>query len=354
MLAFGMVSRVGRVCGLLGAAALIACGGSGGGFDFDSAGMGSAASNDGDGSGSGSGDSGSGSGSDDGEPGETGEDTMGGADSGSSGSSDGADTNDDDDLPVVPCTGIDILFVVDNSETMLEEQIRIQGTAANWLSMVNASAITASNNLNVGVITTDEPELRTVDSTGASCGFASGLPFMQYGQPLGMFDPVAFAAELGCALDVGLDGSSNERPIDMIREALSPALTDGGANDGFLRTDSLLLIVLLTDEEDDFEAKTSWGSDGDPDQWIADVAAFKGDIEKDVVVLSLIGVDPPNECPPHQWDGMTGAELSPRLAQFTDGFPAGAVHDLCSQDYTSFLNGVVPGISGSCANFSTP
>ena len=279
--------------------------------------------------------------------------TEGPADTGSgtdSGTDTGSDDGEDAGLPVVPCTGMDILFVVDNSQTMLEEQVRMASNAATWLMSVNSSTATAVNNVNVGVITTDESAM--VTATAMPCMFASGLPYMQIGGP--MFDQMAFAAEIQCALSVGTDGSSDERPIERTLEALSPAFVDGGPNDGFLRDDSLLVIVIMTDEEDDFEKATNWGSDGDPPQWIDDVAALKGGIEKDVIVLSFIGLDPPNECPPHQWDGMTGAELSPRLQEFTEGFPAGAVHDLCSSDYFTFLNGVVPGISGSCMNFSPP
>ena len=276
-------------------------------------------------------------------PADTGTGTGGGSDSGS-------DDGSDDGLPVEPCTGMDILFVVDNSQTMLEEQVRMASNAATWLMAVNNATATAANNINVGVITTDESAM--VTATEMPCNFASGLPYMQIGGM--MFDQMAFAAEVQCALAVGTDGSSDERPIERMLEALSPAFVQGGPNDGFLRDDSLLVVVIMTDEEDDFEKATNWGSEGDPPQWIDDLAAVKGGIEKDVIVLSFIGLDAPNECPPHQWDGMTGAELSPRLQEFTEGFPAGAVHDLCAADYFGFLNGVVPGISGSCMNFSPP
>ncbi|MEM6995124.1 MAG: hypothetical protein AAF721_31715 [Myxococcota bacterium] len=324
------------------------------GFDFATMGMGSAAPGDDGGTATGGSGTG-GTASEEDTAGDTAADsagTMAVDGSGTAGDTMGTGSEDGDDagLPVVPCIGMDILFVVDNSSTMIEEQVRLSANAATWLTTVNASTPTAVNNVNVGVITTDEPAM--VTETAMPCNFASGLPYMQMGGAA--FDPMVFAAEVQCALSVGVAGSSDERPIEHLLEALSPEFLDGGPNAGFLRNDALLVIVLLTDEEDDFEAKTSWGSAGDPPDWIADVAALKGDIEKDVVVLSFIGLDPPNECPAFQWDGMTGAELSPRLGEFTMGFPAGATHDICAADFTTFLNGVVPGIAGSCSNFSPP
>lgn len=333
------------------------CSGDDGGFDFATAGVGSAASNDG-----GSGTAGTGGSDTTGTGGsdDPGGDTVGPSDTGSgpgtvgdetAGTTADVDDGEDDGLPVEPCTAMDILFVVDNSSTMIEEQLRLSSNAAVWLSQVNASTATAANNIHVGVITTDDSAM--VTSTAMPCNFASALPYMTMGGAT--FDQTVFAAEVQCALNVGVGGSSDERPIDRMFEALSNDFNEAGApNEGFLRQDALLIVVVVTDEEDDFEAKTSWGSAGDPADWIDDLAALKGDINKDVVVLSIIGLDAPNDCPAFQWDGLSGAELSPRLQEFTLGFPAGAVHDACSADYLTFLNGVVPGIAGSCMNFSPP
>lgn len=348
-----VAGTVNRAAAVLLGFAVLACGDDSNGFDFATMGQGSAA--DGGGgtatggtTGEGSDETASGPTQGDGTT-TTGVDGDEGTASGSGGST-GSGDGEDGDLPIVPCNGMDVLFVVDNSSTMLEEQIRIRSSAAAWLMTVNASTATAVNNVNVGVITTDESAM--VTATEMPCNFASGEAYMQMGGAL--FDPMVFAAEVQCALSVGVAGSSDERPMEHLIEALSPEFVDGGANTGFLREGALLVIVILTDEEDDFEAKTAWGSAGDPADWISDIAALKGDIHRDVVVLSLIGVDQPNACPTPQWNGVAGAELSPRLAEFSEGFPAGATHDLCAPEFSTFLSGVVPGIAGSCMNFSPP
>jgi len=270
-------------------------------------------------------------------------------DGGSESGSDEGDTGDD--LPIEPCTGIDVLFVVDNSGTMLEEQARIAAAAATWLQTLDNATATAANNLHVGVITTDESAM--VTQTAEPCGFASGLPYMQTAGKT--FSPKAFTAEVQCALTVGVDGSTDERPMQHMLEALSPEfIGTQGANEGFLRDDALLVVVLVTDEEDDYERKTQWGSPGDPADWTADLAALKGDLAKDIVVLSLIGLESPNACPQFQWDGVTGAELSPRLDEFTMGFPEGASSDVCALDYTPFLAGTIPALAGACGSYSPP
>ncbi|MBL4688650.1 MAG: VWA domain-containing protein [Nannocystaceae bacterium] len=348
-----MAGTVNRAAAVLLGFAVLACGDDSNEFEFATMGQGSAAGRD-DGTAT-SGTTGEGSGETANEPTQgEGSTTMGvDADDDDDGTASGSGSptgTDDGELPVVPCIGMDILFVVDNSATMIEEQTRISSSAAAWLMTVNASTASAVNNVNVGVITTDESAM--VTATAMPCNFVSGQSYMQMGGAL--FDPVVFAAEVQCALSVGVAGSSDERPMEHLIEALSPQFVDGGPNTGFLREGALLVIVILTDEEDDFEAKTAWGSAGDPADWISDIAALKGDIHRDVVVLSLIGVDQPNACPNPQWNGMAGAELSPRLAEFAEGFPAGATQDLCAPEFNTFLSGVVPGIAGSCMNFSPP
>ncbi len=114
-------------------------------------------------------------------------------------------------------------------------------------------------------------------------------------------------------------------------------------NEGFLRDDALLVIVMITDEED-FE-----DSEGDPVSWYESVVAAKGGDEERVVVLSLVGHPKPNDCIPTQWTGMMGAEIATRILQFTSIFPYGYVGDICSADYEPFFSEAIEHIDTVCS-----
>lgn len=249
--------------------------------------------------------------------------------------------------PAVPCTGVDLVFVVDDSAPMLEEQIRLRSAALAFVQQVAASIPTLEGGINIGVITTDDDLF--VQANAEPCGpYEGGSNWM-------VSSSTVLGTELDCALAVGVAGSPNERPMDMLIAALADDnLAPGGFHDGFLREGALLVVVLVTNEEDEFEVDTSWGSAGDPATWVEAVASRKGGWVHDVVVLSLLGTEKPNACPEFQWDGTEGAQVSPRLIEFTESFPQGAVGDVCAQEYATFLLGVVPGVAAACDNYTPP
>lgn len=313
---------------------LVACNPSSGddGFDFstDSNGPGGTQ-----GSGSGSGTAGSETGA------PTGDSTGGTDDSG-----DVSGSTTEDLPPAVPCTAVDVLFVVDNSEPMIEEQIRLRATALAFVQQVQASIPTLLEDIQIGVITTDDELM--LQANAEPCGpYEGGNNWM-------ISSSTALQTELECALSVGIAGSPNERPMDMLLGALSDDnLVPGGFHSGFLREEALLVVVIATNEEDELEIDTSWGSAGDPPAWVESLASRKGGYVNDIVVLSLVGIPEPNACL-GPWDGTEGAQLAPRLIEFTESFPQGAVGDACEPEYASFLLGVVPGVTAACAGYIPP
>ncbi len=269
---------------------------------------------------------------------------------GSDGPADSGSDGSGDDGPMIvpgePCIGVDMIFVVDNSETMAEEQARLVGSAAAWVNQVNTNIPSGMDGFHIGVLATDDSTFKTTDGVGTACAFASGEVWMELGPNLG--------TELACALAQGIDGDPDERPMDNVLDALSDeALMPEGRHEGFLRDDALLVIVLLTDEEDDLEKVTGWGSSGDPAAWVQTLVDRKGGFHQNVVPLSLIGHEPPNACPPFQWDGASGAEIAPRLIEFTESFPAGAYGDICELEYNTFLSSVVTGVASACGNVAS-
>ncbi len=265
----------------------------------------------------------------------------------SEGDESGEESSTGEPPTVTPCTTIDILVVIDNSDTMAEEQAKLTAAIAPFVTLVQSQLPGVMGSIHVGVLSTDAPELVTSTPAATCIPYATGASWMAPGDTL--------ITELGCATALGVDGDPDERPMENVSLALTPEMNGlDGANEGFLREEGPLVIILVTDEEDDYEEETEWGSPGDPADWVDAVTAMKDGWEQDVVVLSLIGTEKPNECPEFQWDGNEGAEIAPRLREFTESFPRHAVGDVCMAEYGTFLNGVVPSLVQACMNYVLP
>lgn len=260
------------------------------------------------------------------------------------------------------CDKVDLLFVIDNSFSMAQEQSKL---IANFPVFANEiqTQLAGVDSYHVAVVTTDNygdtpninedrPTCRTLGASvtrsdsGTCAPYAEGKPYMTDMDDLG--------AKFSCAADVGTDGASTERVGGAIVEAMRPAINDaGGCNEGFLRDDALLVIVILTDEND---ASTQWGS---PTDWATAVAAAKGDREENVVVLSLIwddGNGNPNGCtsnglPPLIPGDETYGEA---IVQFTNYFTNGTVGSVCVSDYGPFFSSAISVIGSACDDFVPP
>jgi hypothetical protein len=105
--------------------------------------------------------------------------------------------------------------------------------------------------------------------------------------------PSAFA----CAAQVGTAGNWSERPMEAMMEAVSDDLAGPGkCNEGFLRDDALLVIVVISDEPEgpgDPEGPPPDSSVGDPQSWHDAVVAAKNGIDENAVVLTLTDDQPP-------------------------------------------------------------
>jgi len=281
------------------------------------------------------------------------DETTGGSESSDGGEDESTDGGSEDEgttgepPPTVQCTTLDILVVVDNSDTMAEEQAKLTQALPQFIASVQSQLPDVMGSIHVGVLATDSPLFVTATPAATCTPYASGANWLAAGETL--------ATELACATSLGVAGDPDERPMQMTIEALSPEqLGTEGFHDGFLREAGPLVIVLVTDEEDDLEPETEWGSEGDPADWVTAIAASKGGWVQDVVVLSLVGHDKPNACPEYQWNGVDGAELAPRLIEFTESFPRHAVGDPCAMEYTTFLNAAAAQVVEACGNYVEP
>ncbi|MEX1363411.1 MAG: hypothetical protein AB1Z98_09815 [Nannocystaceae bacterium] len=250
------------------------------------------------------------------------------------------------DLPIPEdgCTKVDFLFTIDNSGSMAGDQTNLVNNFPAFINGIQ-TVLETVDEYQVGVITTDTYGFNVggcqqlsslVVQTGGSnssnsvCGpYAAGRNFMTEADDLAM--------EFTCAADVGTSGSATERPMQATVEAVQRV--QGGAgqcNEDFLRDDSLLVIVIITDEPGD--------SPGSPASWFNDIVAARSGIEENIAVVSLINT-PGGSC-----GGSTANEISSFTNMFTNGFEA----DVCTPDYGPVFQQAIGIIEEACNNFTPP
>jgi len=163
---------------------------------------------------------------------------------------------------------VDLLVMVDNSNSMAQEQ---ENLTENF--QVLLETLTAENDdgeplvgdLHVGVISTDmgtggfavQTCLDSLDGddgilrdtpTGAVSGCGDDYPsFLSFATGA---DAVTLNDDFACLATLGTGGCGFEQQLKAVDKALRVHAQDGGANSGFLRENSLLAILMVTDEED--------------------------------------------------------------------------------------------------------
>ncbi len=265
------------------------------------------------------------------------------------------------------CERVDFLFVIDDSDSMADHQANLVNSFPAFITGIQGT-LASVDSYHVGVVTTDEylmntPNCQTLgslvvqtggyDSSDATCGpFMEGYNFITETDDLG----VAFQ----CAALPGTDGDLSELPMQALRDVVNEV--DGGAgqcNEQFLRSDSLLVVVVLTDEADgpgdgDVTYLFRRTSPGTPLEWFNDVVAARGGTEENIVVMSLInyygGLCSPDEADfirPEIADGKN-------IKEFTEMFTHGIVGGVCELDYGPYFQRAVGVIDSACDSFQPP
>jgi hypothetical protein len=129
---------------------------------------------------------------------------------------------------------VDILFVVDNSGSMGDEQ---QNLAASFASFIDN--FTRRNlDFQVGVISTDTSSQGALLSSGANEKILTG-------------NTLNVIAKFQQNIRLGTGGSGSEAGLLNLTNAFAPAqIQAGGVNQGFIRQDALLSIVVVSDEDE--------------------------------------------------------------------------------------------------------
>jgi len=214
----------------------------------------------------------------------------------------GDDTGGGDDAPDVDagiqstqrCQKMDLLFVVDDSGSMMEEQGNLASNFPQFADVLDAYMVEAGLPLDYRLaITTTGRDVAYTEVLPPP--FSTSLPMNEMGddgafrQSCGMSrrwlertDPTV-STTFACAANVGTGGSSLEMPLYASELALKDRMTDG-TNAGFLREDALLAVVYLSDEDDCSRRDNNFTHTAtdpcttvEPSEWVSFFDDLKGD-----------------------------------------------------------------------------
>jgi hypothetical protein len=271
----------------------------------------------------------------------------------------------DDTAPVDwgSCEQLDLLFVIDNSASMFDEQGALGAAAPDFLTELVARSGSSDHHVMVvdsdawpftgcetlcqfgGVCSAWEDYVcgetqplqcedvlgagvthpRGIDSSNSACGFDGDARWLSLDEP-------DAASRFVCAATVGT-GSMSDPEVPMEAMVTAVNTVAGGAaaecNAGFLRDDAPLVVVFVTDEDD-----AEGDSSGTPQGWKQGLAAAKGGDADRIAVLGLFGDNdqPSAICEP--LGDSAGAESSERLGEFVGLFDdRGLRSSVCADHY---------------------
>lgn len=238
-----------------------------------------------------------------------------------------------DEFQQAPDNKVDILWVVDNSVSMQNEQEAVAAGTADFVANLEKGDM----DFHLGVITTD------VDDNNANAGVLLGNPQVLTSACREDEDPsdCTYIESFNSRVLQGTDGSDQERGLEAALTALSPPLSDT-RNAGFLRDEAALAIIILSDENDcsDFGALGPDGSGEDcytqteSLRAVPDIVATFKDLKEDSSKISLSGIIGPRIV-----DETYCEQTYPGTRYYTAIELLGGVSaDICQTDYSAVMD----------------
>lgn len=260
----------------------------------------------------------------------------------------GATMGAGDEGGAMGCTKVDVVISVDNSSSMTEEIEALQGPVFDSFPQALLDVNAGLDDFQLGLIDAcPKPAALQDMGAGGACAYSTGKNYMSSTSP-------DLAAEFSCATglpfmagwsggddtcDDGLD--DDEQPAYTAATVVSPPFVDD-ANQGFMRSDAVLMVVAITDED---EALV----DAADAQAIYDklVAAKGGNVD----AIAFMGVAGGSDC-----DGPYGsandASAAQAVAALFEAEGRGMFWDLCQGEleagFATFIETVV---DSTCMTF---
>jgi len=266
------------------------------------------------------------------------------------------DDTDGTDNPDGGCRSMDILFVIDDSGTMWEEQENLISNFPLFIDVLDGY----NADYRIGITTTSVnrtfkaqvPGLGLIDmDTEGPDGVLVGQGDCDLPAPWMSSVGQGIEEEFSCAARVGTGGATTEMPFAAIELALGIHSQDGGPNEGFYRagTDSLLVIVLITDEDDcsissggQLIVSSNGGADCSTDTstglyTIQRTKNFLDDITNGPKRYLLISMAGKSECTTSFGAAIEAKRISQLVGQVENGYSG----DICNGDLWSNLEEAV-------------
>jgi hypothetical protein len=242
------------------------------------------------------------------------------------------------------CRKVDYLFVIDNSASMLPYQRALVSSFGVFIEGVERTQQSLES-VHVGVVTTDRysgntdnPDPTCLDlgglvtkthghnSSNSQCGpYAEGHSYMTELDDLDETFP--------CAAQVGTTGSTVELPLAALTSAVIDLDRPGACNDGFVRDDALLVVVIVTDEDDPDPVERRYER----------LVAAKGGHADNIVVVGLVN-EPGTACP------LSGHSTeATMITSFVGMFTHGFVAPVCG-DYDAAFMQAVAVVEAACTD----
>lgn len=226
---------------------------------------------------------------------------------------------------------VDVLWVVDDSISMSQEQALL---AAGFSRFVEAVGAVDGMDFQLGVVSTD------MDGSNLDAGRLLGTP------PWLTSEEPDFAAQFRSRVLVGTEGSDKEQGLEAALVALKAEGDVADTNAGFVRDGANLAIVFVTDENDCsndgvFEAEADGNICYEHDERLVPVPDYvrqfqhlKG-TDGHVTVSGIIG--------PEVSEGCTIAKPGQRYVTTAEAFD-GTLGSICEADYGDMMDAIGEGI----------
>ena len=240
------------------------------------------------------------------------------------------------------CKKVDVIFAIDNSGSMAEEIAALTGPVFNSFPAALLDVGNGIDDFHLAVMDAcPTPAYYHNYGTGGACNFSTGMNWM-------VSTSSALTTEFACVTALSQSGwngmpdvcdTNNDDDEQPARAASSSLTSDAiaNANSGFLRNDALLLVVAITDEDEElFGGYTV-------DQVVQPIIDAKGTIDE-VIFLGIAGA---SDC-----DGPYGSALAaPNMQAIAAPFVAaqrGLFWDLCQGDLETAFAQAIQIVDGVC------
>lgn len=209
---------------------------------------------------------------------------------------------------------VDVLFVVDNSGTLANERDRLAAEFDRFLSVLLAAEV----DFHVGVTSTD------LSAETGDEGRLRGAPRYITRGTANPEEVFARAVRFPWTREV-----AHEQGLAAMAAALSPPNIDG-YNQGFLREEAALAVIVVSDEDDQ--------SIGPVESYVRLLAALKPPGRSANVSLSAVVGDRPDGCYPPGEEDVFGARAEPG-ERYLEAAAAtsGLTQSICAADFGPFV-----------------